>query len=124
MDSRNGVWQCTRLVVRYCTHSYGSRGAKEFVDEVVPALKMEFPQLDLVVEKRSGKPPFLEGFYKNGRRKPIGVKGQAADEISKLAQQLVNQWGGKNVLHSGKRIVTRSPTVQGLWTPFTNRPPA
>ena len=52
---------------------YGSRGAKEFVDEVVPALKMEFPQLDLVVEKRSGKPPFLEGFYKNGRRKPIGV---------------------------------------------------
>jgi len=21
MDSRNGVWQCTRVVVRYCNHS-------------------------------------------------------------------------------------------------------
>ena len=25
MDSRNGVWQCTRLVVRYCTHSVRAR---------------------------------------------------------------------------------------------------
>ena len=53
---------------------FGSRGAKQFVDEMVPALKSEFPHVDLVVEKRSGHPPFLEGFYKNGRRKPIGVK--------------------------------------------------
>ena len=25
MDSRSGVWQCTRLVVRYCTHSVRAR---------------------------------------------------------------------------------------------------
>ena len=53
---------------------FGSRGAKQFVDEMVPALKSEFPHVDLVVEKRSGHPPVLEGFYRNGRRKPIGVK--------------------------------------------------
>jgi hypothetical protein len=23
MDSRNGAWQCTRVVVRYCAHSVG-----------------------------------------------------------------------------------------------------
>lgn len=53
---------------------YASRGAKEFVDDIVPALKSEFPNVELVVETRSGKFPFLEGFYKNGRRKPIGIK--------------------------------------------------
>jgi len=53
---------------------YASRGAKEFVNDIVPALKSEFPNVELVVETRSGKFPFLEGFYKNGRRKPIGVK--------------------------------------------------
>lgn len=53
---------------------YGSRGAKQFVDEMVPALKSEFPHVDVVVEKRSGHSPFLEGFYRNGRRKPVGVK--------------------------------------------------
>lgn len=53
---------------------YASRGAKEFVTELVPALKSEFPHVDLVVEPRNGRAPFLEGFYKNGRRKPIGIK--------------------------------------------------
>jgi len=52
---------------------YASRGAKEFVTELVPALKSEFPHVDLVVEAKRGKIPFIEGFYKNGRSKPIGV---------------------------------------------------
>jgi hypothetical protein len=44
------------------------------VSEMVPALKSEFPTVDLIVEKRSGHTPFIEGFYKNGRNKPIGLK--------------------------------------------------
>ena len=143
MDSRNGVWQCTRVVVRYCAHSvgpppaparthcrthrtrgltarlpaalqYASRGAKEFANELVPALKSEFPHVDLVVETKRGHAPFIEGFYKNGRSKPIGVKGEAPEQIHNLAKLLIQQWGGKNVLHSGKRVKTRSQSVQGL----------
>ena len=56
------------------TLQYASRGAKEFVNELAPVLKNEFPHVDLVVEPRNGRAPFLEGFYKNGRRKPIGIK--------------------------------------------------
>jgi hypothetical protein len=56
------------------TLQYASRGAKEFVNELAPVLKSEFPHVDLVVEPRNGRAPFLEGFYKNGRRKPIGIK--------------------------------------------------
>ena len=52
---------------------YASRGAKEFVTELVPALKSEFPHVDLVVEAKRGHTPFIEGFYRNGRSKPIGV---------------------------------------------------
>ena len=93
---------------------YGSRGAKEFVNEMVPALKSEFPHLDLEVQHRRGHAPFMEGFYRNGRTKPIGLKGEEPEQINKLAKLLIQQWGGKNVTHSGKRIKTRTQSVQGL----------
>jgi len=93
---------------------YNSRGAKAFVDELVPALKSEFPHVDLVVEARRGHTPFIEGFYKNGRSKPIGLKGEPPEQINNLAKLLIQQWGGKNVLHSGKRVKTRTQSVQGL----------
>jgi len=41
-------------------------------------------------------------------------QGEPAASISNLAKLLINQWGGKNVEHSGKRINTRSQSVQGL----------
>jgi hypothetical protein len=59
---------------------------------MVPALKSEYPHLNLVVEARSGHAPVLEGFYKNGRRKPIGIKGEEAQNISTLAKLLIDQW--------------------------------
>ena len=41
-------------------------------------------------------------------------QGEEAGDIDKLAKLLMQQWGGKNVEHSGKRVKTNTQSVQGL----------
>ena len=42
------------------------------------------------------------------------IKDEQPETINNLAKLLIQQWGGKNVTHSGKRVKTRSQSVQGL----------
>uniref|UniRef100_A0A6U4K2F5 Large ribosomal subunit protein mL43 n=1 Tax=Hemiselmis andersenii TaxID=464988 RepID=A0A6U4K2F5_HEMAN len=123
MDARTGVWQLKKLVVSYCTHSGSSRGVKAFVENRLPKFQQRYPHLDIEAKVKSGKHPHLEGFYQNGVNKPIGVKNESAQDVWRRAAFLVEQWGGKHtVSQQGHRVRTRSQTVQGMWTPYTNLP--
>mmetsp|Transcript_40713 Transcript_40713/g.79705 ORF Transcript_40713/g.79705 Transcript_40713/m.79705 type:complete len:141 (+) Transcript_40713:24-446(+) len=124
MDARTGVWQLRRLVVSYCKHSGSSRGVRSFIEEKLPALQERYPHLQVETTLRSGKHPHLEGFYKNGVNKPIGVKNTEPERIHEYAEFLIQQWGSKysGVSSQGHKTRTKQQSVQGIWTPFLNRP--
>ncbi|EKX50465.1 hypothetical protein GUITHDRAFT_103700 [Guillardia theta CCMP2712] len=121
MNSRTGLWQLTKLTIQYCDTSYHSRGAREFVEKFVPTLKEKYSQIEFVVTQKKGRPACMEGFYRNGRNKPVGLHKQDAEWINERCMLLLHQWGGKNITHSGKRVRSETPSVQGMWTPFLNR---
>jgi hypothetical protein len=49
----------------------------------------------------------------------IGVKNQDSNGVLEAALSLRNATGRKTTLALGTRQVTRRPSIQGTWTPFT-----
>jgi hypothetical protein len=121
MDARTGIWAAKKLLVSFSKNAPTSIGMRAFVDKFVPKLRERYPHLEIEVQEKNTRYPHLVGYDANGREKPIGVKKLEAPEIMNYAELLIEQWGGMNVNHNGKRVKTKTQSVTGLWTPFTNR---
>mmetsp|Transcript_21823 Transcript_21823/g.34209 ORF Transcript_21823/g.34209 Transcript_21823/m.34209 type:complete len:125 (+) Transcript_21823:32-406(+) len=122
MDARTGFFTLRRLVIQYCDWGGSSRGARDFLQTALPTLQQQFPHVNVEVVVKRNKHPTLIGNYHNGRYKTIGVKNVDADEIHDYAMYLIQQWGNKNVNHTGRRVKTNTQSISGVWTPYTNRP--
>lgn len=113
-----GVWQLKKLVVKYCDISGSSRGARELMEAKLPAFQRANPQLEVETVLSRGRHPHLQGLYRNGRDRVVGVKNQSADEVLEHATRLRNSTGRK-VLKLRHRHVTKQPSIQGTWMAHT-----
>eukprot|EP00475_Leptophrys_vorax_P042830 TRINITY_DN80710_c0_g1_i1.p1 TRINITY_DN80710_c0_g1~~TRINITY_DN80710_c0_g1_i1.p1 ORF type:complete len:131 (-),score=6.25 TRINITY_DN80710_c0_g1_i1:54-446(-) len=111
-----GVWQLQRLIVRHCDFGGSSRGAREFVEALLPQLISENPQLTVDTVVKRGHHPLLQAQYANGRERVVGVKNEDAETIMVQALRLRNSTGRK-VVKLGKRQETNRPSIQGPWNP-------
>lgn len=111
-----GVWQLKKLVITYCDISGSSRGAREFIRDLLPSFKSKNPQLEVTAECDRGQHPCLKGFYVNHRDRVVGVKNQTSKEILLQAMRLRSCLGRK-VVKLRTRVITHFPSVQGTWTP-------
>eukprot|EP00897_Mesotaenium_endlicherianum_P008808 jgi/Mesen1/7956/ME000422S07113 len=114
--SSYGVWQLRKLVINLCDFSGSSRGAREFVDKVLPALQSSNPQLEISTQIRRGRHPHLHGFYANKNERVVDVKNKSAEEVMEQASRLRASTGRK-VKKLPTRHVTARPSVQGTWAP-------
>lgn len=59
----------------------------------------------------------------NGDREWKSCRDNSGEEISKWVELLKNQNGSSSALRYRKLFHTESPSIQGVWTPFTHRNP-
>jgi len=113
--ARYGGWTMRKLTVAYCEFSGSSRGAREFVETMLPAFKQKFPQYEVATEIRKGKHPYVRGDYVKGIPRIVGVKNLPVDEIEFHVKNLRRHTNDK-ATHLKKRVLTKTPSIQGKWT--------
>ncbi|XP_074090009.1 large ribosomal subunit protein mL43 [Macrotis lagotis] len=116
------VQQLQRLSLRLSRDAASSRGAREFVEQRAADFARRNPGVVLYVTAHKCHAPRLLAEYLNGAAREVAVGNQTADEIGALMQKLADQ-SGLEVVRIRKPYHTYSPSVQGQWHPFTNRPP-
>ncbi|KAI8055772.1 hypothetical protein BDF22DRAFT_672122 [Syncephalis plumigaleata] len=112
--NKNGVGafvlQCRKLVFQYCERSGSSRGINEYLrTQLIPFAK-ENPQIEILVTPRPSKHPVIRGYYLNGREKVVCVL------------QLLRDTSGMKVKVFKKPVISDTPSVRGIWSPFDAKP--
>jgi large subunit ribosomal protein L43 len=113
-----GVFQLQRLTLRYCEHG----GSSRFVREAVASGRLSewaaaHPHVQVHVSRRNGKHPYVEGEYLNTAKHQVGVKNRPLSEVLGACDMLHDR-SGRKLKRLVKPVVTDTPSVQGVWTPF------
>lgn len=114
--ARRGVWQLRKLTVNYCEWGGSSRGARDFVEKVLPDFVKENPQLAVAQALHRGAHPYLKAEYANKTQRIVGVKNQEPEEILEHAFWLRGNAGRTTTHRVKRRQITAKPSIQGGWT--------
>lgn len=82
----------------------------------------ENPGTTVYVKPRRHRAPVMVAEYLNGEREYISCHNFSQEEVQKWISYLKTR-SGTPVIRYRKNQHTDYPTIQGVWTPFTNQPP-
>ncbi|RKP22737.1 thioredoxin-like protein [Syncephalis pseudoplumigaleata] len=123
--NKNGVGtfvlQCRKLVFHYCERSGSSRGMNEYLRSHLVSFAKENPQIEILVTPRPSKHPVIRGFYLNGREKVVCVRNTEPHRIAETVQ-LLRDTSGMKVKVLKKPVISDTPSVRGIWSPFNAKP--
>eukprot|EP00816_Leptocylindrus_hargravesii_P013225 CAMPEP_0196810840 /NCGR_PEP_ID=MMETSP1362-20130617/14588_1 /TAXON_ID=163516 /ORGANISM="Leptocylindrus danicus, Strain CCMP1856" /LENGTH=136 /DNA_ID=CAMNT_0042186001 /DNA_START=21 /DNA_END=431 /DNA_ORIENTATION=+ len=113
-----GIKQLQTLRVVYCEHGGSSRYIRDFIRNG-PIVKFaeQNPSVQVDVQLRPGKHPYIKGEYLTGSDKQVCVKNEPLNRIWKVVEMLNNS-SGRKMVKFDKPVVTNTPSVQGVWSPM------
>lgn len=117
------VCQLKRISIIFSKNAQSSLGVREFIEEGVVDYAKKNPTTVVYVSPQSCRIPKIVAEYLNGKVREETVTGRTAPQISELLTKLTNQ-SGLDIIRIRKPFHTDSPSIQGQWHPFTNRPPS
>uniref|UniRef100_A0A5G2QI11 Large ribosomal subunit protein mL43 n=1 Tax=Sus scrofa TaxID=9823 RepID=A0A5G2QI11_PIG len=115
------VQQLQRLSFSLSRDAPSSRGAREFVEREVTDFARRNPGVVIYVNPRPCCVPRVVAEYLNGAVREESIHCKSVEEIAALVQKLADQ-SGLDVIRIRKPFHTDSPSIQGQWHPFTNKP--
>ncbi|KAF6110185.1 mitochondrial ribosomal protein L43 [Phyllostomus discolor] len=115
------VQQLQRLSFTLSRDAPSSRGAREYVEREVADFARRNPGVVIYVNPRPINVPRVVAEYLNGAVREESIHCKSVEEITRLVQKLANQ-SGLDVIRIRKPFHTDSPSIQGQWHPFTNKP--
>ncbi|KAM9336272.1 large ribosomal subunit protein mL43 [Symphorus nematophorus] len=117
------VCQLKRISIIFSKNAQSSLGVREFIEEGVVDYAKKNPSTVVYVSPQSCRIPKIVAEYLNGNVREEIVTSRTAPQISELLTKLTNQ-SGLDIIRIRKPFHTDSPSIQGQWHPFTNRPPS
>nr|XP_020486439.1 39S ribosomal protein L43, mitochondrial [Labrus bergylta] len=124
---RNGVGryvcQLKRISIIFSKKAQGSLGVREFIEEGVVDYAKKNPSTVVYVSPQTSRIPKIVAEYLNGNVREEIVTNKTSPQILELLTKLTNQ-SGLEIVRIRKPFHTDSPSIQGQWNPFTNRPPS
>ena len=117
-----GIKQLLRLRVYYCEHGGSSRTLRDFVAAGrLNDWASQNPEVNIELLVRNGKHPFIEGEYQTQTADHQVTVRNAPDfdDIDGVLNLLRNR-SGRKLTKLTTPVLTDSPSVQGVWTPFLN----
>ncbi|KAJ1140810.1 hypothetical protein NDU88_007148 [Pleurodeles waltl] len=115
------ICQLKRLTLVFSKDARNSRGAREFIEENVVDFAKLNPGIVMYVTPQKCSHPKLIAEYLNGAVKEELITSKSAEEIVQLVQKMANQ-SGLDIIRIRKMYHTDSPSIQGQWHPFINKP--
>ena len=107
-----------KLVLTYCEHGGSSRAIRDVIASgQLSQWAIDHPHVQIHVQVRNGRHPFVEGSYVNFAKHPVGVKNRSAQDVLSVCDLLHNR-SGRKIKKVTVPVVTATPSVQGVWTPF------
>ncbi|KAJ7987528.1 hypothetical protein DPEC_G00327430 [Dallia pectoralis] len=115
------VCQLKRLSLVFSKKGQSSLGVREFLEEGVVDFAKNNPGTVVYVSPQERSVPKIVAEYLNGNVKEEAIPCKTSQQIAELITKLTNQ-SGLDIIRIRKPIHTDSPSIQGQWHPFTNRP--
>jgi large subunit ribosomal protein L43 len=113
-----GVFQLQKLVLTYCEHGGSSRAVRDVVSSgQLSQWAVDHPHVQIHVRVRNGRHPYVEGSYVNFAKHQVGVKNRTSGDVLSVCDLLHNR-SGRKIKKVTTPVVTATPSVQGVWTPF------
>lgn len=113
------VCQLQRLTLKFCKSHGGSRGMREFIEQDLLEFARSNPGTVVYLKPRRHRSPTLNAEYLNGHTDYINCQNYSRDEVAKYIEYLRAK-SGFPIIRFRKFWHTDSPSVQGVWTPFTH----
>uniref|UniRef100_A0A3B3BGB8 Large ribosomal subunit protein mL43 n=1 Tax=Oryzias melastigma TaxID=30732 RepID=A0A3B3BGB8_ORYME len=96
---------------------------RDFIEEGVVDYAKKNPGTVVYVSPQACNAPKLVAEYLNGNVREELISSKTQQQISEILTKLTNQ-SGLDIIRLRKPFHTDSPSIQGQWHPFTNRPPS
>mmetsp|Transcript_10067 Transcript_10067/g.12432 ORF Transcript_10067/g.12432 Transcript_10067/m.12432 type:complete len:124 (+) Transcript_10067:165-536(+) len=114
-----GIKQLTKLHIVYCEHGGSSRAVRSYLSSPqIISFATSHPTVEILVTPRNGKHPYVRGTYVSGWDKTICVKNvEGTRDVDDVFRRL-NDSSGRKMTKLTRPVVTRTPSVQGVWTPM------
>jgi large subunit ribosomal protein L43 len=120
-----GVFQLTKLHIRYCEHGGSSRTLRSYIaNGNLTQWATDHPHVEIHVIKRNGQHPFVEADYLTNNKKlsyhQISLKNYESYRDIQDTLELLRNRSGRKITKITKDVLTDTPSIQGIWTPFLN----
>ena len=119
-----GIFQLRKLTLKYCEVGGSSRGIREYIgDGHLVKWATEHPHVNIEVVRRQNRHPVVHADYltsPSDTKHQISVKNKEAwEDVEAVLDQLANR-SGRKIKKTTVPVVTDTPSIQGVWTPFLN----
>jgi large subunit ribosomal protein L43 len=120
-----GVTQLQKLSIVYCEHGGSSRAVRSYLGSKnghrLAAWAAAHPDTAVEVVVRNGRHPHVAARYRTQAvQHQVCVKNRRSwREIEAVLDQLANR-SGRKIKRIVNPVVTDTPSIQGVWTPFLN----
>ena len=116
------VNQIVRLTLKFCKSQNSSVEMRKFIETNLVDVAKANPGCVIYVLPRLFRLPVLTADYLNGQNHHLSLRGMSSTQIGAWVDWHITR-SGYDLNKLMKPITTYHPTVQGVWTPFTNKDP-
>ncbi|XP_038613679.1 39S ribosomal protein L43, mitochondrial [Tachyglossus aculeatus] len=116
------VQQLQRLSLTFSRDAQTSRGVRDYIETRILDFAKKNPGVVVYLNPKPCRVPKLVTEYLNGAVREEPVTNKNVDQIAELIQTRANQ-SGLEIIRIRKPYHTDTPSIQGQWHPFTNKPP-
>ncbi|XP_075223499.1 mitochondrial ribosomal protein L43 [Lycorma delicatula] len=117
------VCQLKRVTLKFCKSHGTSKGMREFIENDLVDFAKSNPGIAVYVKPRRHRLPYIYAEFLNGEIQNIECHTYTYEEIKKWLNLLKTR-SGMPAIRYRKLWHTDNPSIQGIWSPFTNRDPA
>lgn len=115
------VCQLQRLTIRFSKAHGGAKGMREYIEKDLTDFAQRNPGVVIYLKPRRVGPTSVTAEYLNGHTQYKSFPKMSRDIIFKWIEFARTQ-SGYPISRFIKNIHTETPSIQGVWNPFTHKP--
>ena len=119
-----GIYQLTKLSLYYCEVGGSSRALREYIGNgQLVSWAERHPHVTIDVKRKNGHHPIVHADYLTNSKQilhQVSVKNYESWEYVEEVVQMLSNRSGRKITKITKPVLTDTPSVQGVWTPFLN----
>ena len=106
------------MKLQYCDWGGSSKGVRELLSKnELDVFLQQNPSINFAAYIRTGSHPCFHTEYINGWHCSIPLRNLQPEEVMEMLLKARNQFGQRAIPHSGPKVISGNPSIQGIWKP-------